>query len=104
MKIIALDRRYKNNQLYGHTAAIEFSRYWQFNYVDGMDGLFDDEKPEPIQPYEIEQACTRLLGEIEYDQLDRRWSSYFAQDGRYYITFQHRNDILMVLMSIEQPL
>ena len=86
MKVIRLNRRFKQYKEHGHTVAVKFAQY------SGRAGLF-------------ETACRNLLGSHGWDR-GARWYCYFGDRDRagfrpYWFTFRNEADVTMLLLSAD---
>ena len=88
MKIVKLNRRFKQFKEYGHTVALRFESY----------------QPKKISAYE--KICRERLRGYGYTR-DGDWTSYFghAPDSNssrpYWITFRNESDLTLVLLSVD---
>jgi hypothetical protein len=87
MKVVKLNRRFKQYKDHGHTVALRFSN-WSHNAQT------------------VEKIASSRLGGGGWDR-DGNWCSYFgARNGHsdrliYWITFRRESDLTLVLLSAQ---
>lgn len=86
MKVIRLNRRFKQYKEHGHTVAIKFNQY-------------NDHARQ------VEHACNNLFDSHGWNR-DARWFCYFGERGRrgsrrpYWFTFRNEADVTLLLLSV----
>lgn len=87
MKIVKLNRRFKQFKENGHTVALRFNGW-------------------SIKASEVERVCSHRLGGGSWNR-QGQWCSYFGErNGRndvrpYWITFRNESDLTLVLLSVD---
>lgn len=90
MKVVKLNRRFKQYKENGHTIALRFASY----------------EPKAISAYE--KVCRERLRGYGYNR-DADWASYFGyapnsnSSRPYWITFRRESDLTMVMLSVTMP-
>jgi len=88
MKIVKLNRRYKQFKENGHTVALRFESY----------------NPKTVSAYE--KVCRARLKGHGYNR-EADWAGYFGHATRgnsyrpYWITFRNETDLTLVLLSVD---
>lgn len=88
MKIVKLNRRFKQFKEHGHTVALRFESY----------------NPKTISAYE--KVCRERLRGYGYNR-DADWTSYFGHAPNsyssrpYWITFRNESELTLVLLSVD---
>jgi len=88
MKVVKLNRRFKQFKEHGHTVAIRFESY------------------EPAKVAAYEKICRARLRGHGYNR-DADWASYFGHAPNtfsarpYWITFRKESDLTLVLLSAD---
>jgi hypothetical protein len=90
MKVIKLDRRYKQHKEAGYESGLRFAGWW-----DDKDKIA-----------EIERKCIARLGGAGYWAKGSDWVSYFGkrkngESAPYYIMFRRQSDMTFVLMCAD---
>lgn len=86
MKVIKLNRRFKQYKEYGHTVAIKFGRY-----------------DTPAR--HVERTCIALFKSHGWKR-SSRWYCYFGKSDKdgyrpYWFTFRNEADVTMLLMTVK---
>lgn len=86
MKVIKLNRRYKQYREHGHTVAVKFVQYGD-------------------NARRLERTCVAMFKSHGWNR-GSRWYCYFGNRGRdgfrpYWFTFRNEADVTMLLMTVK---